>query len=119
MIERYLTNTRMSQIVVNGERIYLAGQVPETATADIYVQTREVLSKVERLLARVDAGKNDLLSATVWLTDIADFAAFNEVWEDWMPSGCAPTRACVQAGLARDGLRVEVAVIAARRGHDH
>ncbi len=114
MLERHATNARMSQIVVHGETIYLSGQVPDTPTAEISKQTKEVLAKIDRLLAQVGAQNSDLLSATVWLTDMSDFAAFNEVWDNWIPANCAPARACVQAGLARPGLRVEVGVIAAK-----
>lgn len=114
MIERFETNARMSQVVVNGGTIYLAGQVPDDPAADISTQTQQVLSEIDRLLAIAGAGKGDLLSATIWLRDMTNFAAFNEVWENWIPSGHAPARACVQAALARPGLQVEIGIVAAR-----
>lgn len=114
MTERIHTNARMSQIVVRGDTVYLAGQVADDPQADVREQTRQVLAKVEKLLNEAGSGKSQMLSATIWLPDIADFAAMNEIWDAWVPAGAAPARACVQSALAFDGLKVEIGVIAAK-----
>jgi enamine deaminase RidA (YjgF/YER057c/UK114 family) len=114
MINRVNTNSRMSQVVIHGDTVYLAGQVADDATADVKEQTRQVLSKVEKLLSDAGSDTSKMLSATIWLTDIGDFAAMNEIWDGWVPANAAPARACVEAALAFEGLKVEVGVIAAK-----
>lgn len=111
-IQRIQTNARMSQVVVANGIVYLSGQVPDTAGASITVQTTEILSRIERLLASAGVDKTRLLTANVWLSDRRHFAEFNAVWDAWVPAGQAPTRACVQSPLMREGLDVEIAVTA-------
>jgi len=65
------------------------------------------------LLAQAGSSREQLLQATVWLSDMSYFAQFNEVWNDWVPTGHAPARACGEAKLAREILKVEVIVTAA------
>lgn len=113
-ISRQGTNRRMSQIVVHNGTGYFAGQVGADATADVQEQTRSTLAKIDTLLAQAGTDKTQLLSATIYLKDIAaHFALMNEVWEAWVPEGHAPARACVQAEMARSTLLVEISVIAA------
>ncbi len=82
---------------------------------DIHGQTREVLAKIDALLAEAGSRKERILSATIYLKDIArDFAALNEVWTQWLPTGQAPSRTTVQAELARPSVLVEITVVAAR-----
>ncbi|MAG96061.1 MAG: RidA family protein [Alphaproteobacteria bacterium] len=113
-ITRNHTTGRMSQCVVHGDTVYLAGQVandPETGAGD---QTRQVLEKIDGLLAEVGSDKSKLLSAQIWLTDIRDFAAMNEAWDAWVPEGQAPARATGEVRLARPEFRVEIIVVAAK-----
>jgi len=112
-INRHHTNQRMSQIVVHGDIIYLAGQVADDANADIKEQTRQVLHKVETLLAEAGSDKSKILSAQIWIANIGHFAQMNEIWDAWMPEGDAPARACIEARLASPDLLVEVGIIAA------
>ncbi len=112
MIERHHTGPRMSQIVKHGDTIYLAGQVG-TAGASLADQTRDCLAKVDALLAEVGSSKEKILQATVWLADMKDFAAMNEVWDAWVAEGHAPTRACGESKLATPEYLVEVIVVAA------
>ena len=100
-------------MVIHNDTIYLAGQVgsPENSVAD---QTRDCLDKVDALLAEAGSSKEQMLQATIWLADMSDFAAMNEVWDAWVPEGQAPTRACVEAKLATPELLVEVIIIATR-----
>lgn len=111
MIERMETGTRMSQIVKHDGTVYLAGQVGAGDT--VADQTRDCLSRVEALLAKAGSGPDHILQAVIWLADMDDFAEMNAVWDAWVPEGSAPARACGEARLARDDLRVEVIVTAA------
>ncbi len=113
-ITRHHGNQRMSQIVIHGDTIYLAGQVAADASADITVQTQQVLQKIDDLLAEAGSDNSKILSAQVWLANIGHFAKMNEVWDNWIPEGHAPARACIEARLASPDLLVEVGVIAAR-----
>ena len=103
MIERLHTGARSSKIVKHNGIVYLTGQVAEGDT--IQEQVSKCLANIETLLA--DAG------VTIWLADMADFQGLNEVWNAWVPSGHAPARACGQAALAREELKVEFIVDAA------
>ena len=114
-IKRVQSNDRMSQAVVCGSMVYLAGQVADDATADVSGQTRQILAKIEQLLASVGSSTKDMISATIWLSDMRYFSALNAVWDTWVPAGHAPARACVEARLARPDLLVEIAVVAALR----
>jgi enamine deaminase RidA (YjgF/YER057c/UK114 family) len=113
MIQRFDVGTRMSEMAVHNGVAYLAGQVPDDATADIDGQTRQVLAAVDTLLARAGSDKSRILRVQIYLADLADFAAMNAVWEDWVAAGHAPPRATVQAALARPQWKIEVVVTAA------
>ncbi|RZF25602.1 RidA family protein [Paraburkholderia sp. UYCP14C] len=111
-IKRLQTNARMSQVVIANGVVYLSGQVPDTAGAPIDVQTKEILTRIDTLLASAGVDRTRLLTANVWLSDPKHFDAFNTVWDAWVANGHAPTRACVTALLMKPGLDVEVAVTA-------
>jgi enamine deaminase RidA (YjgF/YER057c/UK114 family) len=111
-ITRTGTNARMSQSVTHNGVIYLAGQVATDAT-DAADQTRQVLAKVVSLLTAAGSDKTKMLSATIYLKSISDFAAMNAEWDAWVPTGAAPARATVEAALALPELLVEVVVTAA------
>ena len=113
-ITRHHGNQRMSQIVIHGDTIYLAGQVAADAGADITVQTQQVLQKVDKLLAEAGSDGSKILSAQIWIASMGHFAAMNAVWDAWVPEGHAPARACIEARLASPDLLVEVGVIAGR-----
>ena len=112
-IERFGTTRRYSDAVAHGDTVYLV-EVAQSLDADIATQTREVLAGVERTLALAGSDKSRLLQATIYLADICEIGAMNAVWDDWVPEGCAPVRACVQARLAHPGYRIEIVVVAAR-----
>ncbi len=113
MIKRTDTNARSSKIVQHGGVVYLTGQVAEGET--IEVQTDNCLAKVDALLEQAGSSREHMLQVTIWLSDMADFAAMNEIWNAWVPEGHAPARACGQVRLARDELKIEILVIAAER----
>ena len=92
---------------------YLAGQVAADATQDIQGQTRQVLAAIDVLLARAGSDKSRILMAQIFIADLADFPAMNEVWDAWVAAGHAPPRATVQARLARPEWKVEIVVTAA------
>jgi enamine deaminase RidA (YjgF/YER057c/UK114 family) len=112
-IIRHHTNQRMSQIVIHGDTVYLAGQVAADANADVSEQTRQVLEKIDTLLAEAGSDKSKILSAQIWIASMGHFAQMNEVWDAWVPEGHAPGRACIEARLASPDLLVEVGIIAA------
>lgn len=110
-IKRIKTATRMSQAAVHGNTVYTAGQVAEGDS--VTEQTKAILGKIEALLSEAGTDKTKVLSATIWITDMANFAEMNAVWDAWVPEGDAPARACVESKLARPDLLVEIGVIAA------
>jgi enamine deaminase RidA (YjgF/YER057c/UK114 family) len=101
-----------SQVVVHGGVAYLAGQVASDPEGSFDEQVRSVLARIDELLASVGSDKSRLLSVTVWLRDMTDFAAMNAAWEEWIDSGNLPVRATVRAELARPEILVEMAAIA-------
>lgn len=115
IIQRQETKQRMSRIVIHQSTIYLCGQVCADATQDITHQTQTMLDKVEQLLLDAGSDKQHMLSATLYIKDMQDFAAMNTVWDNWVPEGHAPARACVQASMARPELLVEISVVAAQK----
>lgn len=114
-IQRKEIKQRMSRIVIHQGTIYLCGQVCADANQDITHQTQTMLDKVEQLLFDAGSDKQHMLSATIYIKNMQDFAAMNTVWDNWVPEGHAPARACVQASMARPELLVEVSVIAAQK----
>ena len=112
-ITRHHGNQRMSQIVVHGDTIYLAGQVAADPSADIILQTEQVLSKIDALLGEAGSDKSKILSAQIWLANIGHFAQMNTAWDAWVAPGHAPARACIEARLASPDLLVEVGIVAA------
>ena len=115
-IQRNHTNDRMSQAVIHGDTVYLAGQVAQSAAgASVTDQTRAILGQIDELLAEAGTDKSKALSATIWLCSMDDFAEMNAVWDEWSKGGNAPARACVESPrLAAPQFTVEIGVIAAR-----
>ncbi len=112
-LDRLDPRPRMSQAVRIGDIAFLAGQVPDDLTADIGEQTRQVLGKIDALVARLGAEKADIASVQVWLADMADFQGMNAVWDDWVAPDAAPARATGGVSLARPGMRVEMIAVVA------
>ena len=112
-IQRMNVGKRLSEIVVHGNTVYLAGEVPDDGTLDITGQTEQVLAKIEKLLKQAGSDKTKLLSAQIFLPDMKDFAAMNAVWEKWVVPGQTPARATIEAKLANPAYKVEIMCIAA------
>ena len=113
-IRRFDVGPRMSQAVVHGDRVYLAGQVADDTSQDVAGQTRQILAKIEALLEQAGSSKDKLLTANVWLSDISTFNEMNSVWDPWVDKENPPCRACVESRLATPAYTVEIMVVAAR-----
>lgn len=111
-IQRHITNQRLSEAVVANGFIFLAGQVPTIDTPDAEAQTVDVLKQIDALLAELGSDKSKILEATIYLTDLANYDALNRAWDDWVPAGHAPARACVKADIANPNWLVEIKLTA-------
>lgn len=113
-IKRLKVGSRMSQGVVHGNTVYLAGQVAQSAPGEsVTKQTQAILAQIDELLAEAGSDKSKLLSASIWLSDIADFQEMNAVWDAWVVPEKTPCRACVESKLAAPQYTVEIMVTAA------
>jgi enamine deaminase RidA (YjgF/YER057c/UK114 family) len=114
-IQRHEVGPRLSKAVVHGDTVYLAGIVAEAAKGkNTAEQTRSILSQIDGFLAKAGTDKSKLLSANIWITDMANFAEMNAVWDAWVSPGNTPARATVEAKLASPVNKVEIMVVAAR-----
>ncbi len=113
MIKRLESGPRMSQAVVHGSTVYLAGQVADDPSMDVAGQTRQILASIDKLLAAAGSDKTCILSATIYLAEISTFAQMTAEWDAWVPQGHTPARATVEARLAAPQYKVEIQVIAA------
>ncbi len=112
MINRYATGPRMSQAVKANGFVFTAGQVAAAPAPSVAAQTSQILAQIDTLLAEAGSDKTRIVSASIWLADIAGFAEMNSEWDKWVPAGHAPARATVEAKLATPDYLVEIAVIA-------
>jgi enamine deaminase RidA (YjgF/YER057c/UK114 family) len=112
-LRRFHVGDRLSEMTIHNGTVYLAGQVAHDASQDIRGQTAQVLAAIDKLLAEAGSDRAHILMCQIFIRDLADFAAMNEIWEDWIAPGDAPPRATVQALLARPEWRVEMVVTAA------
>jgi len=114
-INRIDVGARLSKVVIHGDTVYLAGLTADkTAGQSVGAQTQEILAAIDALLAKAGTDKSKLLQATIWLQDIRTVDEMNKVWDAWVPSGCAPARACIEARLQSPAKMVEIRVTAAR-----
>lgn len=114
-IQRFETGPRMSQVVVHGDTVYLAGVVANTTKGEsVTKQTQEILAIIDGHLATAGTDKSKLLTATIYITDMKTFAEMNAVWDSWVSPGNTPARATVEAKLAAAPYNVEIMVTAAR-----
>ncbi|MCQ4270395.1 RidA family protein [Pseudomonas kuykendallii] len=113
-IQRLRTEKRFSEIVIHNGTVYLAGQLADDYAGDIRAQTRETLANIDRFLAEASSDKSKILSVTIYLKDMADYAGLNLEWDAWVAEGATPARACVEAALYDPRVRVEMSVIAAQ-----
>ena len=114
-IERHDIGPRMSKAVVHGDTVYLAGIVADNPKGkNVTEQTKDIVSQIDGLLAKAGTDKTKLLSANIFITDMANFAEMNAVWDAWVVPGHTPARATVEAKVATPDYKVEIMVVAAR-----
>ena len=113
-ISRLDQNARRSRAVIHGDTIYLAGHTADDRSQDAAGQTRQVLAKIDEMLAASGSDKSKLLNITISLADMADFAAMNAVYDAWVVPGHTPARCCGAVTLALPDIRVEIMAVAAR-----
>jgi enamine deaminase RidA (YjgF/YER057c/UK114 family) len=111
-IRRIDAGPRMSQIVIHGNTVYLAGQVGEPG-GTVASQTNQILAKIDELLAKAGTDKTKMLQAIIWLADMGTFAEMNKEWDKWVPQGNTPARATGEAKLAAPEYLVEIIITAA------
>ncbi len=114
MIKRFQSGARMSQAVVHGDTVYLAGQIADDRKGSLEQQTQQVLAKIDALLKEAGTDKSKLLAVNVYLPHITDFDAMNGVYDAWIDKANPAVRACIEARLADPDLRIEITAIAAR-----
>ena len=114
-IKRLHVGKRMSEGAIHNGTVYLAGQVTEDASLDIKGQTSNVLASIDRLLAEMGSDKTCILRCQIFISDLNNFDAMNEVWEQWVVEDCTPPRATVEAKLAKPEWLIEMVVTAAQK----
>jgi enamine deaminase RidA (YjgF/YER057c/UK114 family) len=112
-VKRHGVGPRLSQAVVHGNTVYLAGMVAGDPTADAKGQTEQILRKIDETLAAVGSHKSKLLSATVYVANMGVYAEMNAAWDAWIEPGSTPARATVEARLASPKYLVEIMSVAA------
>lgn len=112
MITRIEPGKRMSQAVTANGFVFLAGQVAGNTSGDVANQTHQVLEEIDRLLIAAGSNKEKILSANIYLANMADFAAMNSVWDVWVHPEAKPARATIEARLAGPEYKVEIQVVA-------
>lgn len=113
-ITRIGVGPRMSQAVIHGDTVYLAGQVADNPVPSVAKQTKQILKQIDKLLKQAGTSKSKILKANIWLSDIRAFAEMNGEWDAWVAKGNSPARATVEARLAGPQYLVEIMVTAAR-----
>ncbi len=113
-IQRILPAARYSEAVIVNGLIFCAGMVPQTGGTDATLQTEDVLAQLDTLLAQCGSDKTQLVDATIYLADMADYNAMNLAWDNWVAPGCAPARATVEAKLADPQWKIEIKIVAAQ-----
>jgi enamine deaminase RidA (YjgF/YER057c/UK114 family) len=114
-IERFENGPRMSRAVVHEGTVYLAGLTADASVGkSVAEQSKEILDRIDGLLAKAGTDKSKLLQAVIWLQDIRTVDEFNKVWDAWVVGGSGPARACIEARLQSPAKMIEIQVTAAR-----
>ncbi|MEW7314727.1 RidA family protein [Buttiauxella gaviniae] len=111
-IVRIKPEARWSDAVIHNHTLYYTG-VPEKLDANAYEQTANTLAQIDAVLQEQGSDKRNILDATIFLPESADFAAMNKAWDEWVVAGHAPVRCTVQAKLMNPRFKVEIKIIAA------
>lgn len=113
MIQRFQVGKRLSEMAVYNGIAYLAGQVPEDDTLDMYGQTKQVLAEIDKWLAEAGTDKSRILMAQVFVANMIEFDEMNRAWDEWVAEGNSPPRAAIEAKLANPNWKVEIVITAA------
>ena len=113
-IQRFDTNQRMSKTVIYGGLHIFCGQTATDRSLDIKGQTEDCLGKIDALLQQHKMDRTNLLQVTIFVRDIKDFNAMNEVWDAWVPEGHAPARACLEARASKEEILIEILATAGK-----
>jgi enamine deaminase RidA (YjgF/YER057c/UK114 family) len=113
-IERHQPSGHLSKVVEHNGTVYVAGTTAADKSVGMKEQTQQVLATIDGLLAGCGTNKSKLLAATVYISDMAQKAAMNEAWLDWIDPKNPPTRACVAVELGTPTTLVEIVVTAAK-----
>ncbi|PQJ84769.1 RidA family protein [Aliivibrio sifiae] len=111
-IQRINPSEKWSDVTVFNKMAHFV-EVAYDESADMQGQTEQVFAQAEEMLASVNSDKSRLVSVTIYVTDFANLAVFNDAWIKWLPEGCAPSRACLKVELADPDYLVEIAFVAA------
>lgn len=113
MIQRFQVGKRLSEMAIYNGVAYLAGQVPEDDSLNMYGQTQQVLAEIDKWLEQAGTDKSKILMAQVFVADMAEFDEMNRAWDEWVAQNNTPPRAAVEAKLANPNWKVEIVVTAA------
>ncbi len=100
-------NARRSRAIIANGTVYIGGQVSSNLDAGIEEQTKSALSGIDDLLAQAGCGRDNVVSVMIWLKSMDDYAAVNEIWDDWIDNDNPPTRACCEVQMADSRILVE------------
>ena len=112
-IKRFENGPRFCRVLTHNGTVYLSGMTANDTSGDVVEQTQLTLAKIDQYLAMAGSDKTKVLTAVIWLRDIADFERMNSVWDSWIDPTAMPVRATVEGRLAGDSYRVEIMVTAA------
>jgi enamine deaminase RidA (YjgF/YER057c/UK114 family) len=113
-IKRLGDSGNISDAVIHGGLVYLAGQVAEDPISpSVYEQTKNILKQIDALLKEAGTDKTKILKANIWLADMSTFSEMNKAWAEWVAKGHAPARATVESKLAGPDWKVEIMLTAA------
>lgn len=113
-LKRHESKGILSKAVEANGFVFTAGITADSPAKDIKGQTKEILDTIDRLLGVCGSDKSKVVSATIWVTDIRNRDAMNEVWNAWTGGQNLPARACIEARLADPRLLVEIGVVAVK-----
>jgi len=111
-ITRIDPDERWSEATIYNDIIYYTS-VPVNLVDDAYEQTKSTLREIDKILVRANSDKTQILDATIFIVDKADFSAMNKAWDEWVVKGKAPVRCTVQSDLMNDKYKVEIKIVAA------
>jgi enamine deaminase RidA (YjgF/YER057c/UK114 family) len=113
-VKRHAPSKILSSCTEGGGMVFTAGVVAEDTSKDIKGQTQDILSQIDKLLAAAGTDKSKVLYTQIWITDIRNRDAMNEIWLKWVDAKHLPARACVEARLADPRMLIEIQMTAVK-----